>query len=352
MADISKIDKNFTVTGAGEADTVFQNVRSAPFRLYGLLATTPFTRLPESAAVSDGLKLLRYQTAGGRVRFRTDSPYITLRAQTNNRSRMSHMPLTGSCGFDMYEIRGKISRYAGSFIPPFEDCDGYESTVKLDGAQERELQINFPLYGGVTELEVGIAPGSSLSAGVGYGIEKPVVYYGSSITQGGCASRPGNCYQAMISRRLDADFINLGFSGNAKGELEVAEYIAGLDMSAFVLDYDHNAPDTEHLAATHKRFFDAVRTENPTLPIVVVSKPNFSEATPTDAERRDIIYNTYSAALADGDENVYFVDGAGFFAFDGGDSCTVDGTHPNDLGFAKMAEKIGAALERIFFVRA
>lgn len=342
MADISKIDKNFAAENGGEG-AVFYNVRNAPFRVYGLLMTAPYTRMPESAAVSEALQALRYHTAGGRVRFRTDSPYITLRAKTNDRSRMSHMPLTGSCGFDLYES----GRYAGTFVPPFEDCDSYESTVSLAGARERELQINFPLYGGVTELEIGIAPGSSLSETSGYEIEKPIVYYGSSITQGGCASRPGNCYQAIISRRLDADYVNLGFSGSAMGESEVAEYIASLEMSAFVMDYDHNAPDEEHLAKTHKPFFDTVRKAHPTLPIVLVSKPNFSFAALTDARRRNMICKTYADAVSNGDENVYFIDGASFFAFDGGDGCTVDGTHPNDLGFAKMAEEIGAVLEKI-----
>ena len=88
-----------------------------------------------------------------------------------------------------------------------------------------------------------------------YVVEKPIVFYGSSITEGGCASRVTNAYPALLSKWLNADYINLGFSGSAKGEIPVAEFIAEQSMSAFVYDYDHNAPNPEHLAATHEAFF-------------------------------------------------------------------------------------------------
>lgn len=349
MADISKIDKNLAIASAAPSDTEFYNVRNAPFRFYGLCETTPFTRLPELDEVNDGVKTLRFHTAGGRVRFSTDSPYIAIRVLINNPSRMPHMTLLGSVGFDMYECRGGRYRYIYSLFPPFEECEGYESLADFGVGRMRDLQINFPLYGGVTELEVGIAPGSKLLPGSDYTEKMPIVYYGSSITQGGCASRPGNSYQEMISRRLDTDYINLGFSGSAKGEEEMAKYIAGLDMRAFVYDYDHNAVDVDMLAATHKNFFEIIRRKHPDMPIIMISRPNFYSWEITDAKRRDVVYKTYSDALAAGDENVFFIDGASFFDFPGGDSCTVDGTHPNDFGFVKMADEIGTVIERIFF---
>ena len=104
-------------------------------------------------------------------------------------------------------------------------------------------------------MEVGIDDDAEFLAAPAQKYEKPVCFYGSSITQGGCASKPGNSYNAMLARWLDFPQVNLGFSGNGKGEDTMAEYIASLDMSAFVYDYDYNAPTTEHYEATHDRFY-------------------------------------------------------------------------------------------------
>ena len=106
-----------------------------------------------------------------------------------------------------------------------------------------------------------------------YTLERPMVFYGSSITEGGCATRPANAYTALLSRWLDADYINLGFSGSAKGEMEIANYIAGLDMSVFILDYDHNAPTIEHLAETHEPFFKMIRS------ILLMVRPSLGKIT-------------------------------------------------------------------------
>ena len=115
----------------------------------------------------------------------------------------------------------------------------------------REYTLNLPLFNEIYELYIGVEKGSSLVSHNDYRIEKPVVFYGSSITQGVEASRPGTSYESVISRNIDCDYINLGFAGCAKGEEEIAEYISEIDMSAFIMDYDHNAPDSEHLKKTH-----------------------------------------------------------------------------------------------------
>jgi hypothetical protein len=176
----------------------------------------------------------------------------------------------------------------------------------------------------------------------------PIVYYGSSITQGGCCSRPGNAYQAVVSRRFNIDFVNLGFSGNAKGEAAMAEYIAGLPMSVFVLDYDHNAPNPEFLEQTHYDFFKIIRDARPELPIVMMSKCDLdSGARTTNDKRRRVIMETYRKSRENGDENVYFIDGAEVYRGTYEDMCTVDKCHPNDLGFALMADAVEAQLKRV-----
>ena len=199
----------------------------------------------------------------------------------------------------------------------------------------------------MSALYVGLEASAQLSPGSAYRHKKPVLYYGSSITQGGCASRPGNSYQAIISRRYDCDFLNFGFSGNARGEETFMEYLAQLDYSIFVLDYDHNAPSAGHLEATHRRAYDIIRRHQPNKPVILISKPDFLFHRPEDRARRSIIYSTYLEAVRAGDQNVFFLDGYSLFGGEGRDGCTVDGCHPNDLGFYRMADVIGALVGRL-----
>nr|WP_252891708.1 SGNH/GDSL hydrolase family protein [Thermoclostridium stercorarium] len=161
------------------------------------------------------------------------------------------------------------------------------------------------------------------------------------MTEGGCAPRPGTAYTSILSRWLDADYFNYGFSGGAKGELVFAEYIAKhKNISVFVYDYDHNAPTPEHLANTHEPFFKVIREAHPDIPIVMMSRPDFDRDPKDSIERRNIIYQTYINAKKSGDNNVYFVDGMQFFGPVGRSECTIDGCHPNALGFMRMAETL------------
>ena len=116
-------------------------------------------------------------------------------------------------------------------------------------------------------------------------------------------------------------------------------------MSVFVYDYDHNAPNIEHLENTHEKMFKAIRGKNPDLPIICVSKP---DKTSDWEKRREIIRKTVENAIAAGDKNVYFIDGQSFSALcDEPDAITVDGCHPNDLGFAMMGKVIGDMIEKV-----
>ena len=126
----------------------------------------------------------------------------------------------------------------------------------------RTVTVNMPLYNGVQKLYIGVEKGASLQAAAPY-TAPPVVYYGSSITQGGCASRPGSCYENIIHTKWDVDHINLGFSGNARAEDTMMEYIASLSMSVFVYDYDYNAFDSEYYAKTHYKGYLTVREKHP-----------------------------------------------------------------------------------------
>lgn len=350
--DISKIDKNFKLETAIKRDgIVFYDCRDSRFEIRGVIAPKDdddiFRRMPQDIAdnTNDGVKWLNNNTAGGRIRIKTDSPYIAVSYELANECKMAHMPFSGSMSFDMYEkIDGKDT-YIKSFIT---DKGKFEAIYDFADTKMRELTLNMPLYSGVKKVYIGLDDTAKTEKCDPYTYDKPVVYYGSSITQGGCASRPGNSYQAMISRRFDCDHINLGFSGSAKGETVIAEYIAGLDMSIFVYDYDHNAPTVEHLAATHKPMFDIIRKANPDLPIIMVSRPNGFGGTEEVNRRFAIIKETYDAAVSAGDKNVYIVDGRHIMDGIAEDGGTVDGVHPNDLGFYCMALRIGDVIEKIF----
>ncbi len=345
---IGDIDKNLAVESKlNLPDVVWFDAKESPIQVHGLAVCAKgdrFRRMPQDIAdrTNDGVAYLNTNTAGGRIRFRTNSPYIAIKAVMPDNGTMAHITMTGQSGFDLYRSDAGNYAYAGSFIPGGRN-HGYESQKPTDG-KWHTYTINMPLYDPVEEVYIGLAASAELDAPEAYTYEKPVLYYGSSITQGGCASRPGNAYQAMISRKLDGDFVNLGFSGSGRGEQVVCDYMASLDPLVFVSDYDHNAPSVEHLEATHYNMYETFRKAHPLTPYVMVSKPDFNPGTQDEA-RRAVILASYEKAVANGDKHVYFVDGARLFDGEFRDSCTVDGCHPNDLGFFRMAIGIGAAVE-------
>lgn len=348
--DIAKIDKNFDIESNIKRDgLVFKSVLADSFALHGVFYKDGrFRRIPEEVAraTSEGVTHLHVHTAGGRIRFSTDSLYIVLKANLGKASLMTHMAATGIYGFDMYELIDGKEVWVKTFRPKPDTVDWFEDVMDYSEKKMRSFVINFPLYNGVCELYLGLEESAKIESAPDYAIKKPIVYYGSSITQGGCASRPGTSYQAIISRMLGCDYVNLGFSGNAKGETVMAEYIAGLEMSVFVYDYDHNAPSPEHLQATHEPMFKIIREKNPSLPILMLSSIKQDKTGPF-AQRREIIRKTYLNAKAAGDENVYFIDGSTLIPEEINNDGKVDGSHPTDLGFYFMAQGIGAALKDI-----
>ena len=345
MKNITDVDFNFKVeTEIQRAGIRFYDVLQAPFQVYGVYHEDgKFRRIPEEVArnTNDGVLYLHANTAGGRVRFLTDSPYVAIYAKMPLVGKMPHFAFTGSAGFDLYEGEN----YLKSFMPPLDIQDGYESLQELGEKRLRELTLHLPLYSEVSQLYIGLDEKATILPADAYVVEKPIVYYGSSITQGGCASRPGNAYTNILSRQLKADHINLGFSGSARAEQAIVEYIKDLSMSVFVLDYDHNAPSVEHLEATHEPMLRAIRKAHPDLPILILSRPKFYRTAEEDV-RLEIIRKTFEKAKAAGDKNVYLIQGDALMAFAGNEG-TVDDCHPNDLGFASMAKALRPVLESI-----
>jgi lysophospholipase L1-like esterase len=345
-------------------DAVFYDVREAPFRIYGLYEPYgggPFCRIPEAVgeATSKAVKGLNYNTSGGRVRFTTDAAYIAICCKIRTPSGSAIMNPIVKSGFDLYIDDPKVGGrkphaiFVNTVVPNANGDGMYADRFRMPEG-EHSVTINFPLYNGIYELYIGLPEGASLKEGLPYENEKPIVFYGSSITQGAAASRPGLSYVSMVCRRLNADFRNLGFAGAAKAEEAMIEYLASLDMCCFVQDYDHNAPDVPHLRATHYKLYKRIRETHPDIPILLLSRPGFNtfskkgnSRSDDSIARRDVVIDTFRAARAEGDERVWYIDGESFFSGPDETECTVDGVHPNDIGMLKMADSVHQTMLRI-----
>ena len=224
ILDISKIDQNFSAPGIGSFTMVYTNVRKAPLELEGLpwfqRNKSIFYRIPRSMKEKElnrGILDLAWHTSGVCVRFRSDSPILSIRAKLAYSFDMNHMPRAGSEGFDSYcSPDGDVPLY-NKTVQPNRDQTEIEALLGVSPKKGSlcDWLVNFPLYGGVESVEIGIVKGSRLEAPTPHRIARPILFYGSSITQGGCASRPGNAYTSMLCRALDAPQINLGFSGSS-----------------------------------------------------------------------------------------------------------------------------------------
>ena len=303
-----------------------------------------YWRLPADVIdqVNSGVSEVAKFPSGARVRFATDSRRIALCAVVGPAGYIKNVGAIGKCGLAGY-VDGEWHYVV---YPAASDAEEMTGAYDLDGKMH-EHTVYLPLFTPLYDLMIGLDDDAQVKPPRPYAVQKPIVFYGSSITNGASATHAGNAYVSIVCRRLDASFLNLGFSGSARGEESIARYIAGLDMSLFVMDYDHNAPDAAHLEATHERFFRIVREAQPDLPIALISKPDFDIDPEGNAARRAVIRRTYEHALAAGDARVRFIDGETLFGTTERRDCLVDGTHPNDLGFRRMADAITPVLREL-----
>jgi len=298
----------------------------------------------KKATYSEQNSALANHTSGVTLRFRTNAPQIQIKATMRScATGYKHFTDRGAYGWDVYTGTGTNRVYCGADSQLITDPNSIKEIVKLPGGYQ-EVTINLPLYGGIASLQIGfpataqIAPPTERSYGT-------ICFYGPSITQGGCVSRPGLSYSNIICRMLNADNMNLGFSGSAKGEQSIAQYIAKQDIAAFVMDYDYNNT-VQGLKDTHYAFYQTVRAAHPNIPIIMVSRPIYlSECTEEQLQRQAIIEESYNKAVANGDKNVYYVCGNDFFPKEMPDLYAVDMVHPNDLGHYHMAKTIFAVLK-------
>lgn len=321
-----------------------------PIKVFGLPEFNKdkkLTRLPDEVIEKiPNLDFLGRRCPGGRIGFKTNSKTIGIRAKYKTLSPDIGMSIYSSQSFHIFAGEKQSSRFLGLISPYNYESLEFERTLQKDGKME-EVLVLLPRNEILENVEILLDDEAEILPPDEYKYSKPILFYGSSITEGGISCNPSNAYNAMISRHLNVDYINFGFSGNAKGELAMADYINTLDFSILVYDYDHNAPNVEHLNATHELFFKRIREKHPLVPVIMMSRPyaNYGE---DEQARKDVIKKTYENAIKNGDKNVYFIDGEEYFKdFLDKELCFIDTIHPNDLGFYKMAQIVEPVIKEI-----
>jgi hypothetical protein len=314
----------------------------------------PYDRLPAEAEsqVSAGVWKLSRHSAGLSVGFVTDSPVIAVRWSLRLEDlAMNHMAATGVSGVDLYVKQGETWRWAATGRP--EKAKGNEKVLVDNAPRGRhEYRLYLPLYNATDSLEIGVRPGSFLAKAPSYPGDraKPMLFWGTSILQGGCASRPGMAYPSIIGRRMHRPVINLGFSGFGKMDPEVAALIAPLDVSIYVIDCAPNMTP-ELITERTESLVRALRAAHPATPIVLVENIVYQQSwflaasAKSFKNKNDALRAAYRRLARAGVKNLHYIPADHLLGEDG--EATVDGTHPTDLGFLRMAEAIEPVLRRI-----
>jgi lysophospholipase L1-like esterase len=336
-------------------DTLWYDLREVEIEGKGWNDTENFyDRLPLRAkgVVRDPVWTIGQRSAGLCARFMTDATAIQVRWTLRmERLGMENMSASGVSGLDLY-IRNDRGGWGwvGQASPTQMRTNTRDLVAGLAPGWH-EFLLYLPLYNGVESVEIGISSAAALSKAPPRPEErrKPIVVYGTSITEGGDASRPGMAYTAILGRRLDRPVINLGFSGNGPMELELARLLRELDPAVFVLDCLPNM-DAAQVKERAVPFVKILREARPQTPIVLVENITY-QGSPYVAERREraasknaALEAAYRDLSASGVDKLFYIPGASLLGDD--NDATVDGTHPNDLGFERMADAMEPVLRR------
>lgn len=357
------IDSNFNIPLTDIKNGKWINPLNENVRFYGFnwikenkcYNRLPLAKLSEVEKVSPKVVALSHNTAGGQLHLITDSSFITIHAKVSGMAGITGMTLVSQGGFDCYVGKDYDSLQFFDSARFVMGQHEYEYTFFKELSREKRLVvINFPLYGCVDKLEIAIdedacleVPNENLSQ------NNKIVYYGTSITQGGCASRPGLCYTNLLTRWMKSEIINFGFSGNAFGEKIIAEIMASInDATMFIIDYEANGGTNGKLENTLEEFIATIREKQPLLPIIVISRIKylFDDLNPnTLGKRREeirLFQENLVNKLKETDKHIYYINGS-LLLGDKYDEYTIDSVHPNDLGFNMLASNLKLELDNI-----
>lgn len=314
----------------------------------------PFDRLPSylEGKIREPLWVLSRNSAGIAVRFRTNSTTIKLKWENINGFSMRHMTDIGVRGFDLYGLMPDGTwHFAGVAWPQSKGSKNESTIVKAMTPEWREFMLYLPLYEGVVKAEIGIdSTASIVKPQTNDPVrEKPIVFYGTSILQGGCASRPGMAFTNIIERRLHRECINLGFSGNGQLDLDVARVMAKVDASVFVLDFVPNC-SPKQMCDSMMTFYSILRESHPKTPIVFAEDPIFTN-TPfnmdmkQEVERKNATIDSIYNIIKSKDRRVQLIKAIDIIGTDG-EAC-VDGIHMTDLGMMRYSMTLTAILTKL-----
>jgi len=315
---------------------------------------SPFDRLPAKAEskVRSAVWNLSRHSAGIAVRFTTDATTINARwTLTSGSLAMPHMPATGVSGLDLY-VRDTAGKWRWLACGRPTAKSNNVSLVSGIPAGKRTYMMYLPLYNGVSSVEIGIPKASSLMQPPARPAshQRPIVFYGTSITHGACASRPGMPHPAILGRWFERPSVNLGFSGNGRMETEVASLLTEIDAAVYVIDCLPNISAKDVLART-KPCVAILRKAHPKTPILLVEDRSYSDSFLLAGKRernrtsRQALRKMYEELKAAGDDNLYYLKGDHLLGDD--NEGTVDSSHPTDLGFMRQAEAFAEVLKPI-----
>ena len=313
-----------------------------------------YDRLPSgvSTNVNDGVRAMKHDTAGMQFRFSTGSRRLVFKwtPYSAGRMEMDHMAKSGSSGIDVYRFDEDAGRWLYVKTGRIKSASG--ATLDIPWKPGDACLVNLPLYNGLKEFSLGIEPDARIRP-LGprkSGIGKPVVFYGTSITHGACASRPGMSFVNIVGRELDVPVVNLGFSGSGVMELEMSEHLASIDASCYVLDCLHNmrmsgtpkAIKGRNMDENYEPFIRNLRSKRPGVPIVMAGQSDVYGRTP--APKDELLKKIYEKLAAEGWQDLVLLPRDGMYPADM--DGTVDGVHPNDYGMKALAKAYGAAIAK------
>ena len=318
-----------------------------------------YDRLPKNVTtnVNGGVRLMKHHTSGMIFRFRTDSKKLTFRwVPYSGDLSMDHMPSTGVSGIDVYRFDAKRGKWL--YVKTGRIWDAKKGgALSLDWTPGTPCLVNLPIYNGIRSFSLGVDRTAKVEP-LGprkSGVEKPVVFYGTSITHGGCCTRPGLSFVNWIGRDLDVPVVNLGFSGSGKMELEMSEHLARIDASCYVLDCLWNMRSVasgderkDSVEANYESFIRNLRAKRPGVPIIMAESSDvyFGECPRSKHHQaKDRVARTlFKKLTAEGWKDLYWLPKNRMYS--GDYEGTVDGNHPNDLGMQTLKDAFGGAIRK------
>ena len=351
-SDIAKYDRNMAVVEAVVTNGLqWIDGRMLPLEGRAFDDTEHYyDRLPANVPtnVNGGVRSMKHHTSGMMFRFSTDSRKLVFKWVPYNASlSMEHMPATGMSGIDVYRFDSAKGRWL--YVKTGRITSAQGASLELGWTPGTPCLVNLPLYNGIKSFSLGIETNAAIAA-LGprkSGVDKPVVFYGTSITHGGCCSRPGMSFVNIIGRDLDVPVVNLGFSGSGWMEFEMSENLARIDASCYVLDCLWNMGSLtsgqgqgRSVEENYEPFIRNLRAKRPDVPIVMAEMSDVYCGGKNAKDR--CVRALYEKLVAEGWEHLVYLPKEGMYAedFEG----TVDGIHPNDWGMKHLAKAFGDAI--------